>query len=117
MPKLEFDETVCADYSHDIGEPSERMREVVERTRIMPNDVVYHKPTSETWVVCGVNRDNETLIPCGYPFPSIARIMDCELVERRYEIDAQSEGYIKALQKHGLTSYVDARSAMLHGII
>jgi len=87
-----------------------------ERTDIRPNDTVLHKPTGETWVVCGVNRDKGTLIPCGYPFPSMARLEDCELVERRYEDDPQSVEEIKALRGHGLNSYVDERSAKLCGL-
>lgn len=88
-----------------------------ERNDIRPNDTVLHRPTGETWVVCGVNRDLGTLIPCGYPFPSMARLEDCELVERGYEKEPQSEEQIRALQKHGMTSYIDVRSAMFHGII
>lgn len=88
-----------------------------ERTQILPNDIVFHKPSGETWVVCGVNRNNQKLIPKGYPFPSLANIADCELIERRYEIEPQSEDDIKSLQRHGLTSYIDVKSAMLHGII
>ncbi len=88
-----------------------------ERTDIRPNDTVLHKPTGETWVVCGVDRDKGTLIPCGYPFPSLANINDCELLERGYEREPQSEEQIKALQGHGLTSYIDVKSAIFHGII
>lgn len=88
-----------------------------ERTDIRPNDTVLHKPTGETWVVCGVNHDLKTLIPCGYPFPSMALLEDCELLERGYEKEPQSVEQIKALQKHGLTNYIDVKSAMFHGII
>ena len=88
-----------------------------ERTDIRPNDTVVHKPTGERWVVCGVNRDLKTLIPCGYPFPSMARMEDCELVERAYEKEPQSIEQIEALKKHHMESYIDVRSAMFHGII
>lgn len=88
-----------------------------ERTDIRPNDTVIHKPTGETWVVCGVNRDLGTLIPCGYPFPSVARIADCELKERGYETEPQSLEEINALKKHHMESYIDVKSAMFHGII
>lgn len=87
------------------------------RTRIMPNDTVKHQPSGEIWVVCGVNHESGSLIPMGYPFPSIANVADCELIERHYETKPQSEKQIKALQAHGLTGYIDARSACFHGII
>lgn len=87
------------------------------RTRIMPNDTVKHRPSGETWFVCGVNHESGSLVPMGYPFPSIANVEDCELIERRYETEPQSEEQIKALQAHGLTGYIDARSACFHGII
>lgn len=53
----------------------------------------------------------------GYPFPSIAKVEDCELIERHYEAEPQSEEQTKALQAHGLTGYIDVRSACFHGII
>lgn len=84
---------------------------------IRPSDVVLHKPTGETWVVCGVDYEKGELIPCGYPFPTLAKLTDCELVEERYTTKGQPEEYIKALQKHGLTRFIDARAAMFHGII
>ena len=85
--------------------------------RIRPNDIVLHKPSSETWVVCGVNYSTGELIPCGYPFPSLAKISDCELIEERYTKEWQSEEQIKALQKHGLENFIDVTSAMFLGII
>ena len=87
------------------------------REKIMPNDVVLHKPTGETLVVCGVDHKQGKFIPCGYPFPSIMNISDCEIIERHYELEYQSEEFIKALQKEGLTSFIDVRSAMFLGII
>lgn len=85
--------------------------------RIRPNDVVLHKPTGETWVVAGVHYDGKTLVPMGYPFPSIADTDDCELVESHYAGRPQDEHVIRTLMAHGMESYVDARSAMLHGIL
>lgn len=38
-------------------------------------------------------------------------------VEKRYHIEPQSEEYINALKAHGLTNYIDVKSAMLHGMI
>lgn len=84
---------------------------------IKPSDIVLHKPTGETWVVCGIDHDKGELIPCGYPFPTIARLEDCELVEERYTVKGQPEEYIKALQERGLTRFIDVRAAMFHGII
>lgn len=31
---------------------------------IRPSDIVLHRPTGETWVVCGVDRERGELIPC-----------------------------------------------------
>lgn len=86
-------------------------------TAIMPNDTVRHRPSGEEWVVCGVNYEKGDLIPCGYPFPSIARIEDCDLVEKRYDKGGQKLEYIEALQKAGLPSFIDVPSALFHGII
>lgn len=87
------------------------------RQIIMPSDIVLHRPTGETWTVCGVDHKAGRLIPCGYPFPTVARVDDCEVVERHYETQYQTEEQIRALQKHGLTSFIDVKSAMFHGII
>lgn len=84
---------------------------------IRPNDVVLHKPSGEKWVVCGVDYSKGELIPCGYPFPTLAKLNDCELVEEQYAVKGQPEEYIKALQKHGLDRFIDVRSAMFYGII
>lgn len=85
--------------------------------RIRPNDIVLHKPTGEKWVVAGVHYDGKTLVPMGYPFPSIADTDDCELVESRHTYQPQEENVIRSLLAHGMESYVDAKSAMLHGIL
>jgi hypothetical protein len=87
------------------------------RNKIMPNDVVLHKPTGEKIIVCGVNHEKGELVACGYPFPSIMKTADCEIVERNYEHECQSEEYIKNLIKYGLTSFIDVRSAMFHGVL
>lgn len=84
---------------------------------IRPSDVVLHKPSGEKWVVCGVNYDEGKLIPCGYPFPSLANINDCELIEEGYTAHGQPKEYIEALMKHGLINFVDVRAAMFHGIL
>lgn len=87
------------------------------RDCIMPNDVVLHKPTGETIVVCGVNHEKGELVASGWPFPSIYHVEDCEIVEQNYEHECQSVQQIDALRKEGLVSFIDVRSAMYHGVI
>ena len=87
------------------------------REKIMPNDVVWVKQTGEEIVVCGVNHEKGELIAMGYPFPSMFRIEDCELIERNYELECQSMESINALKAEGLESFIDVTSAMFHGII
>lgn len=70
---------------------------------IQANDTVLHKPTGETWVVCGVSKDY--LIPCGYPFPSRADVADCVLIEKRRE--PQTQEMKNALIQAGCTSYLE----------
>lgn len=84
---------------------------------IRANDVVKHKPSGETWVVCGVDYDAGELIPCGYPFPSLAKIADCEKLEDGYTAHGQPENFIKALRDHELYRFWDARSACYYGYI
>ena len=83
---------------------------------IRPNDIVRHNPTGEVWVVAGVHFDGGTLIPMGYPFPSVAITDDCTLLESRYGREPQPENVIKSLRDHGLESYIDVRSEMLHDL-
>ena len=87
------------------------------RTKIKPNDIVFHKPSGEKWVIAGVHYDGNTFIPKGYPFPSIAKTEDCELLEANYETKPQEEKIIRTLMAHGLESYVDVRSEMLYGFL
>ena len=84
---------------------------------IKPNDTVLHRPSGETWVVAGVNHSTGELIPYGYPFPSIGKIADCELLEKGCETKPQEEHVIKTFQDMGLVNFIDTRSAMFHGII
>lgn len=78
-----------------------------ERMKIMPNDTVFHNPSGETWIVCGVNRKSGMLVPCGWPFPTFAKIEDCELIERRGETEYQTQLEVNALKRHGLDSYIE----------
>ncbi len=86
-------------------------------SEIRPNDLVLHKPSGEKWIVCGVNNEQGKLIPSGYPFPSMANISDCELIESRYAAEPQTVEQINALKQHGCTSFIDVKSAMFHGLI
>lgn len=87
------------------------------RETIMPNDIVKHKPSGETWVVAGVNHYTKELVPKGYPFPSIAKMDDCEIIERRYEFESQGVDVISAFKKEGMLNFIDVRSAMWHGLL
>ena len=89
----------------------------MDEQRIQPNDIVKHIPTDEEWVVCGVDLESGKLIPCGYPFPSIANISDCEIIEKRYHLEPQTKEQIEALQRERLTNFIDPASAMLYDII
>lgn len=76
---------------------------------IRPNDFVKHIPSGEEWVVCGVNYEQGKLIPCGYPFPSMANISDCELTEARNK--PQDSDMVRALTQHGCQSYIEPATA------
>lgn len=84
---------------------------------IMPNDTVLHKPSGEKWVVAGVNHATGELCPMGYPFPSVAKIADCEIIEKGYEAEFQSEEIIKAFRDRGMLNFIDIRSAIYLGIL
>lgn len=73
-------------------------------SKIVAGDTVLHKPSGETWVVCGVREERNQLIPCGYPFPSMAKLDDCNLIEKG---NGQSEDMKKALRKHGLDLFIE----------
>lgn len=45
-------------------------------------DIVFHRPTGETWLVAYVH--GEELCPCGWP-ESFARVSDCDLVRSATE--------------------------------
>lgn len=72
---------------------------------IKANDVVKHIPSGEIWVVCGVNYKTNNLIPSGYPFPTIAKLNDCELIERSEE--PQTLKQKEALIKVGCFSFIE----------
>lgn len=73
--------------------------------KIRPNDIVRHLPSGEEWTVCGVNKQSGYLIPCGYPFPSMGKIEDCELLESRGL--PQTEEYKEALKRKGCNSFIE----------
>jgi hypothetical protein len=74
-------------------------------TKIRPGDFVKHIPSGETWVVCGVNYERGGLVPCGYPFPSLARISDC-ILEESNGLE-QTKEMKNALRKHGMESFIE----------
>jgi hypothetical protein len=74
---------------------------------IRPNDTVLHRPSGEQWVVCGVDPERDELIPCGYPFPTLARLSDCELVEEHYSRTGQPEEYKEVLRAQALFRFVE----------
>ena len=84
------------------------------RNRIKPNDIVTVKQTGEQIVVAGVDYEHGELIAKGWPFPSLFKIADCELMERCYETEPQSEDVIKELKNQGLTRFIDPVSALFH---
>lgn len=88
-----------------------------DRTNIMPNDIVHHDPSGEIWTVAGCNYKTREVIPFGYPFPTIGKMEDCTIIERRYEGEPQSEEVIKEFRKRGMENFIDIRSAMFHGIV
>lgn len=76
--------------------------------RIRAGDVVRHIPSGEKWLVCGVDYERNVIVPYGYPFPSIAKITDCELLEKRNT--GQTQEMREALLKEGLTGLVKKES-------
>lgn len=76
-------------------------------TKIRPGDFVKHIPSGEFWVVCGVNYEWNGLIPCGYPFPMLAKISDC-ILEESNGLE-QTEEMKNALRKNGLESFVERK--------
>ena len=67
-------------------------------------DVVLHKPSGETWLVCGVDPERDLLIPCGYPFPTMGRMSDCEVITAA---DGQPEEYKEVLRKYGFPRFIE----------
>lgn len=80
--------------------------------KIRANDVVRHNPSGETWVVCGVSYERNELVPCGYPFPTLAKVTDCELVESCGM--PQTEDMKRALLNHGMPSLVKSEKEATH---
>lgn len=73
---------------------------------IKADDLVLHKPSGETWVVCGVDPAAGELIPCGYLFPTVAKLADCELV-RPSKTTKQPRELKDCLLKHGLGRFAE----------
>ena len=75
---------------------------------IRSNDTVFHRPSGETWVVCGVDNEKGELIPGGYPFPTLAKLSDCELIEAGD--GKQPKEYADALKKEWLDRFIEGRA-------
>lgn len=73
--------------------------------KIKANDFVKHIPSGERWVVCGVDYEKGKLIPNGWPFPSIVKISDCELIESRNI--PQREEQKNALERERMYSFIE----------
>ena len=73
--------------------------------RIRAGDYVKHIPSGEEWVVCGVSYERDELVPCGYPFPTLARLHDCVLTKSNGL--PQPQDYKNALMAHGMPSLVE----------
>lgn len=78
-------------------------RSAAKRTTIMPNDIVLHVPSGEKWAVCGVDHIRGELVPYGYPFPTIAQISDCVLLELCYEQMGQTREAAQELENADFT--------------
>lgn len=65
-------------------------------------DTVKHIPSGETWILCGANNERGEVIPCGWPFPTLAKAEDCILLKR----GGPKEEYKRALKSIGLDSYI-----------
>ena len=77
---------------------------MADSSEIRAGDVVRHRPSGETWLVCGVDAAHDQLVPCGHPFPSIARLSDCDLLECEH---GQTREMRKALHAHGLDAMIE----------
>jgi hypothetical protein len=73
--------------------------------QIHAGDMVKHIPTGEKWIVAGVNRKEGRIVRMGYPFPSLAPLAECELVES--DSVMVTEHIKESLRKNGLSSYVE----------
>ena len=82
---------------------------------IRPNDYVRHMPSGEEWVVCGINYKRNGLVPCGYPFPTLAKITDCELLESR-DLPQTTE-MKEALQRCGMSVYIEGTETGTYRIV
>lgn len=109
----ELDDRVAHDTNpQPNAEPQEQAQEAQEGPAdaheppaIRSGDFALHKPTGEEWVVAGVNKEQNRLIPCGYPFPSMAKLDDCELTKSRGL--KQTDEIKKALRQHGCESFIE----------
>jgi len=81
---------------------------------IMPNDRVRHVPTGKELTVVGVNFRRQEVITDVWPFPTVFKLEDCELIEKRYDTEPQTWDQILALKRVGYQNFVDTCSDMYH---
>jgi len=76
---------------------------------ICPDDLIWHFPTQNLYVVCGVNNGPDTVsfngsvVVCGYPFGTRFELEDCILIEKGIGMKHE---YVNALRDAGLEFYI-----------
>lgn len=73
--------------------------------RIHAGDMVRNRESGEKLLVAGVNPETGFFVPMGYPFPSIEKTSDYDLVERNAV--PVTEHIKSSLKKHGMESYIE----------
>lgn len=79
-------------------------KHAIESALLPPGDIV---DATALAVEALVPKPDEVtgLVPCGYPFPSLAKLDDCELTESRGL--NQTDEIKKALRQHGCESFIE----------
>ena len=76
-----------------------------EDERIHAGDMVRNTRTGERLIVAGVNYDLNQFVPMGYPFPSIEKICEYEVVER--DAVTVTEHVRNSLRNRHMESYIE----------
>lgn len=74
-------------------------------TVIRAGDMVRNTRTGERLIVAGVNYELNQFVPMGYPFPSIEKICEYEVVER--DAVTVTEHIRNSLRNHHMESYIE----------